>query len=65
MDKLLLTRTDAAKALSVSVDKLDDLTHAGRIQRVTIGSHVYFDPHDLLLFVGNLKAEEGAGGETD
>lgn len=37
MDKLLYTRSDAANALSISVDKLDDLTRSGHIKRVNIG----------------------------
>lgn len=57
MDELLWTRAKAAKALNISVDKLDDLTRAGKITRVKIGAHVYFDPHDLALFVGHLKTE--------
>ena len=59
MEKLLLTRIEAAKALSISVDKLDELTERGAIQRVKIGAHVYFDPHDLAMFVGHLKSEGG------
>ena len=59
MDKLLLTRIEAAKALSISVDKLDELTQRGSIKRVNIGAHAYFDPHDLVLFVGHLKSEGG------
>lgn len=51
MEQLLITRTEAAKALNISVNTLDRLTCAGKIRRVTIGSRVYFSPEELQAFV--------------
>lgn len=51
MEKLLIPRIEAAKILSISVDKLDQLQCAGRIKRVTIGSRVYYSPEELQAFV--------------
>lgn len=51
MEQLLLTKTEAAKALNISVDTLDRLTCSGKIRRVTIGSRVYFSPDELRAFV--------------
>lgn len=56
MEQLLLTRIDAAKALSISVDTLDDLCKAGKLRRVTIGARVYFSLDELRAFV----TKEGA-----
>lgn len=51
MDKLLITRKDAAEALSISVDTLDELRAAGKIAAVTIGVRVYYTPAELEAFV--------------
>jgi len=51
MDKLLLTRKEAAEALSISVDTLDDIRNAGKIKAVYIGARVYFSPDALRAFV--------------
>jgi len=51
MDKLLITRKEAAEALSISVDTLDELRSAGKIAAVTIGARVYFSPEELRAFV--------------
>ena len=50
MEKLLVTRTEAAKALSISVDTLDRLAQRGEIRKVTIGSRIYFSPEELRAF---------------
>lgn len=50
MEQLLVTRTEAAKALSISVDTLDRLTGAGEIRKVTIGSRTYYSPEELRAF---------------
>ena len=51
MEKLLLTRAEAAHALSISVDTLDDLRRIGKIKAVTIGARVYYSPEELRAFV--------------
>lgn len=50
-EKLLLTRIEAAKALSISVDTLDALRGAGKIKTVTIGSRVYVARAELEAFI--------------
>lgn len=50
MEQLLVTRTEAAKALSISVDTLDRLAQRGEIRKVTIGSRTYFSPEELRAF---------------
>lgn len=57
MEQLLITRTEAAQALRISVDKPDELRSDGKIRWVNIGSRVYFSPEELRAFVkkgGNL-----------
>lgn len=51
MEKLLLTRIEAAKVLSISVDTLDELRSREKIRAVTIGSRVYYSPDELRAFV--------------
>ena len=51
MEQLLITRTEAAQALRISVDKLDELRNEGKIRWVNIGSRVYFSPEELRAFV--------------
>lgn len=51
MEQLLITRAEAAHALHISVDKLDELRNEGKIRWVNIGSRVYFSPDELRSFV--------------
>lgn len=51
MEQLLITRAEAAQALHISVDKLDELRNEGKIRWVNIGSRVYFSPDELRAFV--------------
>ncbi len=51
MDKLLITRKEAADALNISVDTLDKLRAAGKIKPTTIGVRVYYSPEELRAFV--------------
>lgn len=51
MEKLLLTRKEAADALNISVDTLDELRAAKKIRSVNIGSRVYVSPDELRAFV--------------
>lgn len=58
MEKLLITRKEAAQALSISVDTLDELESAGKIKCVRIGVRIYYSPEELRAFVtkdGELK----------
>lgn len=50
MDKMLVSRKEAADILSISVKTLDVL-HRRRIPCVYIGCRVYFQPEDLKTFV--------------
>lgn len=50
MEQLLVTRTEAAKALNISVDTLDRLAAAGEIRKVMIGSRTYYSPEELRAF---------------
>lgn len=54
MEKLLLTRSEAAQALSISVDTLDELRRSKKIKY--IGSLVYVALDELKAFI----AKEGA-----
>ena len=51
MEKLLLTRKEAAQALNISVDTLDFLRKSKEIQAINIGSRVYFSPDELKAFL--------------
>ena len=51
LEKILITRKEAAQALSISVDTLDQLRQAGKIRCATIGARVYFSPEELTAFV--------------
>lgn len=55
MEQLLITRREAAEALSISVDTLDDLRRTGKLTGVTIFSRVYFTPEALREFVEERK----------
>lgn len=58
MEKLLLTRKEAAEALNISVDTLDELRTDGKLHGLNIGARVYYSPEELRAFVtkdGNLK----------
>lgn len=59
MEKLLITRKEAAEALSISVDTLDELRNKGKIRCINIGARVYYRPDELYSFItkeGNLNA---------
>lgn len=51
MEKLLLTRKEAAEALNISVDMLDWLRNSGKLRAVNIGARVYYSPDELRAFV--------------
>lgn len=51
MEKLLITRKEAAEALNISVDTLDELRNAGKLRAVNIGARVYYSPDELRAFV--------------
>lgn len=50
-EKLLLTRTEAARALSISVDTLDVLRADKKIKTVTIGNRVFVAKAELEAFI--------------
>ena len=56
MEKLLLTRSEAVQALSISVDTLDYLRNAKKIKSINIGSRVYVALDELKAFI----TKEGA-----
>ena len=51
MEKLLLTRKEAADVLNISVDTLDELRDAKKIRCVRIGVRVYYSPDELSAFI--------------
>lgn len=51
MEKLLLTRKEAAEALNISIDTLDRIRDSGLLRVINIGSRVYFSPDELRAFV--------------
>ena len=51
MEKLLLTRKEAAQALNISVDTLDELRNSGKLRAVNTGARVYYSPDELKSFV--------------
>ena len=51
MEKLLLTRKEAAQALNISVDTLDELRSAGKVRALNIGTRVYYSPDELKAFI--------------
>lgn len=51
MEKLLLTRKEAAQALNISVDTLNMLRNSGKLRAVNIGASVYYSPDELRAFV--------------
>lgn len=55
MDKLLVTRKDAARMLSISVDMLDDLKRQQKIRCVKIGARSYYSVDELRAFVQRLR----------
>lgn len=56
MEKLLLTRKEAAEALNISTDTLDRLKSQRKIRSVNIGVRVYYSPDELKAFI----TKEGA-----
>lgn len=59
MEKLLYSRIDAARLLSISVDTLDRLAENGYIKRLHIGSRCYYTPEALTAFLGRLVNRGG------
>ena len=51
MEKLLVTRKEAAYLLSISVDKLDELRRQQELRCVNIGVRCYFSMDELRAFV--------------
>ena len=51
MEKLLLTRSEAAQALSISVDTLDELRRNKKIKAIKIRSRVYVALDELKAFI--------------
>ena len=51
MEKLLLTRSEAAQALSISVDTLDELRRNKKIKAINIRSRVYVALDELKAFI--------------
>lgn len=56
MEKLLLTRSEAAQSLSISVDTLDALRKSKKIKAINLGSRVYVALDELKAFI----TKEGA-----
>lgn len=57
MEKLLISREEAAQAISVSVDLLDRLADGGYLRRYKIGARTLYDPDGLLRLRNRLRIE--------
>lgn len=55
MEQLLITRGQAADALSISVDTLDRLAVKGYIRREKIGARTLYDRMEVIRFSDELK----------
>lgn len=55
MEQLLITRDQAADALSISVDTLDRLVGKGYIRREKIGTRTLYDRMEVIRFSEELK----------
>lgn len=56
MEKMLLTKREAADALNISEKTLDRLKMAKKIRSINIGVRVYYSPDELKAFI----TKEGA-----
>ena len=56
MEKMLLTKREAAEALNISEKTLDRLKIAKKIRSINIGVRVYYSPDELKAFI----TKEGA-----
>ncbi|OYN81703.1 helix-turn-helix domain-containing protein [Mycolicibacterium sphagni] len=56
-DRLLVTRPEAARILSLSESEIDNLRRAGRLQAKRHGKKVLFPIDELERFVANLPWE--------
>lgn len=55
--KLLLTRVEAAEALSLCEKTLYTLTKQGKLRAIRIGASVRYDLEDLRAFVNQQKRD--------
>lgn len=51
MEKMLLTKREAAEALNISEKTLDRLKMAKKIRSINIGVRVYYSPDELRAFI--------------
>ena len=51
MEKLLVTRKEAAQLLSISVDTLDELKRQQKVRCLYIGARCYYSMDELKAFV--------------
>lgn len=51
MERLLMTRKEAADALRISVDMLDVLSTHGEIRKVKIVARTYYRPQELIAYI--------------
>ena len=56
MEKMLLTKREAAEALNISEKTLDRLKMEKKIRSINIGVRVYYSPDELRAFI----TKEGA-----
>jgi len=56
-DKLLLPRTEAAHALSISLGKLEDLIRSGQLDVVRIGRRVLVSRDALGRLLGDMESQ--------
>ena len=58
---LLLSSEEAANALSVSKDTIQNLHRTGQLRGVMVGKHLRWAPADLRLFVEQKRTENDNG----
>jgi len=56
-EKLLLPRTEAARTLSISLGKLEDLIRSGQLDVVRIGRRVLVSRDALLRLLGDMEIQ--------
>jgi excisionase family DNA binding protein len=56
MEKLLVTRKEAASLLSVSVQSIDKLVHRGKLRCVRVGKRLLIPPEALQEFTSEKSA---------
>lgn len=60
LDRLLFPRTEAARSLSISLGKLEQLIRDGEVRVIRIGRRVLVPRESIALFLNSRRAAEAA-----